>query len=124
MKPFREPLSVTSSYPSVHTQTTIWRRFINWCAGHEERKFFWLGLSLAGHGCFITVLTIFAILFSGNQIIFWPFAMAAMVSCLVVNLAALPTKITIPVFFAGVLVDIIIIALCITNGIRIDSIFQ
>jgi hypothetical protein len=35
---------------------------------------------------------------------------------LVTNLAAMPTKITIPVFFLSVLVDLVIIASCIAIG--------
>jgi hypothetical protein len=39
-------------------------------------------------------------------------------ACLVVNLAALPTKITIPVFFISVLIDLVIIISCIVIGLN------
>jgi len=44
--------------------------------------------------------------------------MGAMCVCLVVNLAALPTRITIPVFALSVLVDVFIIANCIVAGLK------
>ena len=123
MKTYKEPISISSSYHEVQTHVSLWSRFINWCATQEEKRFLWLGLALVGHGCVITILTLFAIMFSGNNLIFWPFVMVAMVACLVVNLAALPTKITIPVFFLSVLIDAAIFAICIANGINLNSIF-
>ena len=89
----------------------------------KKKRMLWLAIAVAGHGCVITILTILAIMFSGNSTFLWPFAMAAMVSCLVVNLAALPTKITIPVFFFSVMIDAVIIGICIANGINLNSIF-
>ena len=123
MKTYREPISISSSYEEAHTHSSVWSHFINWCEAQEERRFLWLGIVLVGHGCIITILTLFAIIFSGNNLIFWPFVMSAMVACLVVNLAGLSTKITIPVFFLSVLIDVTIIVLCIAHGINLNSIF-
>ena len=123
MKTYKEPLSISSSYQQVETHVSAWTRFINWCAAQEEKRLLWLAIALTGHGCVITIITLFAIVFSGNNPMYWPFAMAAMVACLVVNLAALPTKITIPVFFLSVLIDLTLIVLCISNGINLNSIF-
>jgi hypothetical protein len=38
-----------------------------------------------------------------------------MTMCVIVNLAALPTKITIPVLFFSLLIDVVIIGMCIAN---------
>jgi len=122
MKTHREPISISSSYAEVSSHTSAWSRFIDWCERQEEKRLLWLAFALVGHGCIITILTLFAIMFSGNNLVFWPFVMSAMVACLVVNLAALPTKITIPVFFLSVLIDAIIIAMCVANGINLNSI--
>jgi hypothetical protein len=124
MKPYREPLSISSSYREPYAHVSLWNRFINWCAEQEERRFLWLGLAIVGHGCVITILTLFGIMFSGNNLTFWLLVMSVMVACLVVNLAALPTKITIPVFFISVLIDVTILALCIAHGINLNSIFN
>jgi hypothetical protein len=123
MKTYREPMSISSSYHGAMTHESLWTRFINWCAAQEEKRMFWLAIGVAGHGCVITVLTVLAIVTSGNLTYLWPFVIAAMTSCLVVNLAALPTKITIPVSFFSVLIDVVIIGICISNGINLNSIF-
>jgi hypothetical protein len=43
--------------------------------------------------------------------------MAAMAAALIVNLAAMPTKITIPVFFASIIADVVAIAAAVAIGI-------
>ncbi len=84
----------------------------------------WLAISLAGHGCVLTIITMFAIMFAGNNFIFWPFAIGAMAMCLIVNLAAMPTKITIPVFFLSVLIDVVIIAICVATGFNMSPVYN
>ena len=109
----------SSTYKKSISVSTAWKRFINWSSKQEENRLLWLGISIVGHGCVLTVATVGAIVLSGNNFIFWPFAIAAMVMALVVNLAALPTKIIIPVFFLSILIDVVIIAICIGNGFDI-----
>ena len=123
MKIYREPLSISSSYHEAKSHVSLWTRFVNWTVSEEKNRLLWLAIALAGHACFITIVTLFAIMFSGNNFVFWIFAMSGMVACLVVNLAALPTKITIPVFIMSVLIDAIIIALCIAHGVSMNSIY-
>lgn len=98
------------------TKVSAWRKFINWCERQEEYRLGWLGAAITLHGCILTILTMFAVIMSGNHFIFWPFVIGAMGTTLVVNLAAMPTKITIPVFFFSVLVDLVIIISCIVIG--------
>jgi hypothetical protein len=123
MKTYREPLSITSSYQGVNVHESLWTKFINWCAAQEERRYFWLGLAIGGHGCVFTILTVLAIMLAGNPIILWPFALGAMAACLIVNLAAMPTKITIPVFFASLLIDAAIIGICVAHGLSFSNIY-
>jgi len=110
------------SISNSHTGTSLITRLVNWTKKQEKDRILWLAIAIVGHGCFITIVTMFAILFSGNNFIFWPFAIGAMAMSLVVNLAAMPTKITIPIFFLSVLIDLIIIAICIANGFDINAI--
>ena len=107
---------------AIHKES-LWKKFINWCNGQEKYKLGWLGVAVTVHGCILTILTMFAVVLSGNHFIFWPFIIGAMGATLVVNLAALPTKITIPVFIMSVLIDAIIIALCIAHGLNMNSIY-
>jgi hypothetical protein len=113
--------SYQHSYQKSATVTPLWRRFIQWADGQEKNRFGWTAGILAGHGCIMTVLTTMAIVFTGNHFIFWPFAIGAMAVCLITNLAAMPTKITIPVFFFSLLIDIAIITLCLANGFNMEA---
>lgn len=101
------------AHPIQRSKLSVWKKFITWCEGQEKFHFGWLAAALTIHGCVLTILTLFAIVLAGNHFIFWPFAIGAMGITLIVNLAAMPTKITIPVFFFSVLVDLLIILSCI-----------
>lgn len=105
--------------PADASRRSAWARFINWSDSQEKNRLGWLALALAGHGCVMTPITMFAIVLGGNNIIYWFLVAAAMGTALVTNLAAMPTKITIPVFFASILVDLIIIGACIAAGFNI-----
>ena len=105
-------------------RTSLWKKFINWADQQQENSFSWTAISIAGHGCVFTIATVATILLTGNNFIFWPFAIAAMTACLVVNLAALPTKITIPVLFFSLLIDLAIIAICVTNGFDLQAAYR
>ncbi|MGK2861152.1 MAG: hypothetical protein ACSLE0_04425 [Chitinophagaceae bacterium] len=88
-------------------------KFITWCNGQEKFRFGWLAVIITSHGCILTPLTVMAIIFGGNNFFLWGIAIAAMAMSLVTNLAAMPTKITIPVFFLSIVLDIIIIGISI-----------
>ena len=99
------------------TKVSVWKKFIDWCISQEKYRIGWLAVALTLHGCVLTIFTMFAVILAGNHFIFWPFIIGGMGITLVVNLAALPTKITIPVFFLSVLVDLVIIISCIVIGL-------
>ena len=98
-------------------QKSLWKRFINWADGQEENRFGWAAFAIAGHGCVFTIITVAVILATGNNFIFWPFAIGAMAASLITNLAALPAKIIIPTLFITVLIDIALIAACLISFI-------
>lgn len=106
----------SSGTHSISSHPSLWSRFINWADGQENNRMLWTALAIAGHGCVVTIITMAAILLTGNNFIYWPFALAAMTMCVVVNLAAMPTKITIPIFFFSLLIDVTIIVLCLSHG--------
>ena len=109
------------AYVKKEAGVSAWKIFIKWADGQEENRFMWLAIAIFGHGCFFTIITVGAILLSGNSFILWPFAIGAMAMTLITNLAALPTKITVPVFFASLLIDAVIIAICLVNGLDIST---
>jgi len=99
-------------------------RFMTWCAGQDRNRYGWLGIALGSHGCVFTPITMFSIILSGNNIYFWVLAILAMMMTLVSNLAALPTKYTIPVFLLSVLIDITLIITCASFGFDISRTYQ
>jgi|SRR5687767_1305397 len=107
---YAQQLDVTNKVPA-------WKKFIDWCDGQEKYRFGWLAAALSIHGCILTILTMFAVVLAGNHFIFWPFVIGAMAITLISNLAAMPTKITIPVFFFSVIMDLVIIITCLFIGL-------
>lgn len=100
---------------------SIITRFITWSKGQEKNRLGWLGAILAIHGCVLTPVTLFAIILSGTYFPFYVAALVAMGMAVVTNLAAMPTKVTIPVFFFSVLIDIAIIIGCISIGFNLAA---
>lgn len=115
---------VKPSYTETHYHYSIWKRFITWAAAQEKDRILWLSLAVVGHGCILTIMTCLTITLTGNHFVYWPFAIAAMTMPLVSNLAAQPTKTTIPLFFLSILIDIVIIASCCTNGFDVTHFFS
>lgn len=112
------------SYSKRVASVSLWKQFINWADGQQKNSFGWTALAIMGHGCVFTIFTVAIILLTGNHFIFWPFAIGAMTMALVSNLAAMPTKITIPIFFFSLLIDLVIIALCLMNGFDMAAAYR
>lgn len=110
-------------YKESKTIASSWKRFINWADQQEEHRFGWTSVAIVGHGCIFTIMTVIAIMLAGNSFILWPFAIGSMAICLVVNLAAMPTRITIPVLFLSLLIDLVIIGICIGLGLSFSAIY-
>ena len=102
-------LKQTAPVYNTAAHGNTWSNFINWCTAQEHNRFVWLGVALAGHGCMLTPLTLAVVLLNGNNLVFFMIAMVAMAMTLVTNLAAMPTKVTIPVFLFSILVDVALI---------------
>lgn len=100
------PSTVQSSFSIPAKGNSLFTRFIHWSDAQQESRLLWLALALGGFGCVLTPLTILLIVaFTGMNLFLFMAALTAMAISLIVNLAALPTKITIPVFFLSVLID-------------------
>lgn len=108
---------------SVYTRSSesIFSRFITWCNNQQEDRLMWVGIALAGHGCVITPLSIMAVLLAGTNLFLFVTVLVAMGLSLVTNLAALPTRITIPVFILSILIDLVVIISCMVIGFDITS---
>lgn len=89
-----------------HVHVNPFTVFMNWCQQQEKSRLLWVGMILAAHGCFITPITLMTIMINGNPFVLWPFALASILICLITNLAALPLKVTIPVFITSLVIDL------------------
>jgi hypothetical protein len=85
-------------------------RIITWSANQQENRLLWLGIVLAVHGCVLTPLTAMIVMATTYNFALFMAAIVSMAFALVTNLAALPTRVTIPAFFFSVAVDLAIIA--------------
>ena len=105
--------TINTSYSGVAKHDNLWTRFMNYCQSQEEERLTWLGIILAVHGCMLTPITVMLTLLAGPNFFMFMAAMTCMGVALVTNLAAMPTKITIPAFALTVLADIAIIVSCV-----------
>jgi hypothetical protein len=82
--------------------TSLVTRFINWCDQQEGNRFLWLGVSLFGSIGLVLPLTLMMVNFAmNNNFAVWIAAAAVNVPVLAINLAAQPTKITLPFLFVA-----------------------
>ncbi len=113
--------SIPAHYSEKTSSPSLITKFIRWCEGQQENRLLWLGIALAGHGCIITPLTVMAVLLAGTNLTLFILALVAMGIALVTNLAALPTKITIPALLLSVVMDIAIVVYCLFIGLNIAN---
>ena len=87
--------------------------FINWCESQESSRMLWLVVAFLLQIGMALPCTLAAILFwSNNSFPLWIFACVINVPVLAINLAAQPTKVTIPTLFFAWTVDLMIILYC------------
>lgn len=104
--------TIAATYTEQEPSVSVLKKFMNWCKEQDENRFMWIGIALAGHGCVLTPLTVMAVVFAGTNMLLFMLAIVAMGMALVTNLAAMPTKITIPVFVFSIIIDIAIVLTC------------
>ena len=92
--------------------------FLTWADKQNENRLTWLALALAGHGCFLTPLTVMTVMATTQNFALFMSATGAMTLALVPNLAALPTKITIPAFALSIIADLMIMAIALISIIK------
>lgn len=92
-------------------KTSYIKKFLQFASDQQPNYFGWVSVSLLSQACFFAPITVLCILFNGNLLGLWIPCIFTFVIIEIINLTAMPTKITVPVFFAGAVIDIIIIAL-------------
>jgi hypothetical protein len=89
---------------------TWWGRFLAYSATQQANRFGWLALAFTLQGCVMAPVTICAIVFNGNSIVLWMTCTLSFAITEVTNLAAMPTRVTIPILFGGIVLDLLVIA--------------
>ena len=111
-----------TTYVEKQVKLPVLTRFFQWSACQEKNRFGWLAFILTSHGCVLTPLTLFAVILSGASLPLFIAAIVAMGLALVTNLAAMPTKVTIPVFFFSILIDVAVVVACAILGFNIAGV--
>jgi hypothetical protein len=111
--------AINGNYAKSVSNVSFLRRFIAWCAGQESDRMLWQGIILGVHSCVLTPLALMICLLAGVDNYLWVPVVVAIAPNLVVNLAALPTRITIPVFFLSILADLAVVAAALAYGISL-----
>jgi len=93
----------------------LFTKFINWCSRQEDNRFLWLGITLFGQIGAILPITVWAILYLGNNSLLWVIALVVNVPSYSLNLGAAHTKYTLPVFFFALLTETIIVIYCLST---------
>ncbi|RYY50964.1 MAG: hypothetical protein EOO06_02005 [Chitinophagaceae bacterium] len=101
--------AVNPVYTQSVTRTSFITRFMTWCGTQESSRLLWLAVILGVHGCILSPITMLLSLQAGAGSYLYVPVIVAMAINLVPNLAALSTKITIPVFLLSVIIDLAII---------------
>lgn len=107
----RTPVQTTAPLPLTARKNNYLKRFLQFAENQQPNSFGWLAVALFAQGCLLAPVTILAIVQNGNSLGLWMACILTFVITEVTNLAAMPTKITIPVFFAGAIIDLAVIAL-------------
>jgi hypothetical protein len=97
-----------------HSRIGYWTRFMNFAKDQERNRFGWLAAGITLQGCVLAPLTLFAIISNGNPFILWIPCIATLAVTEIVNLAAMPTRITIPVLFSGIIINTLVVLACFT----------
>lgn len=103
-------LYITAQPVTAHKNNYL-QRFLQFAEAQQPNSFGWLAVAFFAQGCLLAPVTILAIVTNGNALGLWMACILAFVITEITNLAAMPTKITIPIFFAGAIIDLVVIAL-------------
>lgn len=103
-------LSHTQVGKYAEQSPSVFSTFISWCKAQEEDRMLWTAIMLFVHGCVLTPITVLIVAMTGINMILLTTSIFAMTFVLITNLAALPTKYTLPTFILSIIIDVLVIA--------------
>ena len=107
------PFVKDSNTTAAVTKSSLLYKFSNWLKTQEEYRLLWLGIAVLGGIATVLPLTLLAVVFwANNSLTLWAVTVSVNVPVLVLNLAAQPPKVTLPVLFSVWFIDAVIILYC------------
>lgn len=98
------------AHPAIEkNHSSVLSRFLLWTEKEEKNRIAWLGISITLMTAVFFPLTMVSILLHGATFKLIIGAMFSLILVVIPNLAALPTKYTIPAFATGVAIDLLLI---------------
>jgi len=99
-------------YLPTNRRPSAFARFFDWAEKQDvPHHIGWVGISVTSMTAVFFPLTLTAVLFNGASFGLIIVAMCSLVLVFVSNLAAMPTKYTIPFFGLGIAIDLVVIGL-------------
>lgn len=93
-------------------------RFFAWADSQKNNRILWLAVALFVQvGAAIPLTAAAVMLLGGNSFFLWMVMLAINVPVLIMNLAAMPTKATIPALFGAWAVEVLIILYCVIHAL-------
>jgi hypothetical protein len=99
------------SMQAQKSQVHVIARFMEWIKKEEKNHIAWVGASIMVMSAVFFPITITAILLNGAIFTLVMGAVVSLAGVVITNLAALPTKYTIPALMMGILMDIVLIVI-------------
>ena len=107
------PFVKDSNTTAAATKSSLIYKFNTWVKTQEEFRLLWLGIAVLGGIATVLPITLLAVVFwANNSLTIWSITLAVNVPVLVLNLAAQPPKVTLPVLFSVWFIDAVIILYC------------
>lgn len=110
-----KPIAKTEKYfyPAYESRTrvNIFDRIMRFAEAQEENHFGWVGASIMIQASLLFPMAMLTVVATGGPFYLIAFAIAALAMVVVTNLAALPTKYTIPALIISAIMDFLIVAI-------------
>ena len=101
--------TIAKHFVEKRATVSFFQTFMQWCEAQEANRLLWLAIGLAFHGCVLTPVAVLIIAMTGVNLTLLFFATLSMALVLISNLAALPTKYTIPTLILSIIMDAVVI---------------
>ena len=109
--------AATTTLNKSFTAPSFISNFLSWCEKQENKRLLWVGAGLGLQGSAFAPITLMVIFLTGGSLVMLTLAAVALMMVLVTNLAAMPTKVTVPTLFLSILIDLGVIIACLAMGL-------